>query len=77
MNLISWILVGAIAGWLAGQVVKGRGMGLLGNIIVRTWARGFCHRLQSDFAPGSLRRVRGTAADPQTLQEIETTRAAQ
>jgi uncharacterized membrane protein YeaQ/YmgE (transglycosylase-associated protein family) len=34
MNLISWILVGAIAGWLAGKVVKGHGMGLLGNIIV-------------------------------------------
>jgi uncharacterized membrane protein YeaQ/YmgE (transglycosylase-associated protein family) len=34
MGLIAWIVVGAIAGWLAGLVVKGRGMGLLGNIIV-------------------------------------------
>ena len=28
------ILVGAIAGWLAGQVMRGAGFGLLGNIIV-------------------------------------------
>jgi uncharacterized membrane protein YeaQ/YmgE (transglycosylase-associated protein family) len=34
MGFITWIIVGAIAGWLAGKVVKGRGFGLLGNIIV-------------------------------------------
>lgn len=34
MGLLTWIIVGAIAGWLAGKVVKGRGMGLLGNIVV-------------------------------------------
>ncbi|MHC1739975.1 MAG: GlsB/YeaQ/YmgE family stress response membrane protein [Anaerolineaceae bacterium] len=34
MGLLSWIVVGLIAGWLAGLVVKGRGMGCLGNIIV-------------------------------------------
>ena len=28
------ILIGAIAGWLAGQIVKGYGFGLLGNIVV-------------------------------------------
>lgn len=28
------LLVGAIAGWLAGVVVKGYGFGLVGNIIV-------------------------------------------
>ena len=26
--------VGAVAGWLAGQIVKGMGFGLLGNIVV-------------------------------------------
>jgi uncharacterized membrane protein YeaQ/YmgE (transglycosylase-associated protein family) len=31
---IIWIIVGAIAGWLAGQVVKGGGYGLIGDIIV-------------------------------------------
>ena len=34
MGLLSWIVVGAIAGWLSGQVMKGRGFGLLGDIIV-------------------------------------------
>jgi uncharacterized membrane protein YeaQ/YmgE (transglycosylase-associated protein family) len=34
MGLLSWIVVGAIAGWLAGQVMKGRGFGLLGDILV-------------------------------------------
>jgi len=33
----SWILfivIGAVAGWLAGQIMKGRGFGLLINLIV-------------------------------------------
>ena len=34
MGLIAWIVVGAIAGWLSGQFMKGRGFGLLGDIIV-------------------------------------------
>ena len=34
MGLLSWIVVGLIAGWLAGQVMKGGGYGLLGDIIV-------------------------------------------
>ena len=29
-----WLIVGAVAGWLAGMVVKGGGYGLIGNIIV-------------------------------------------
>ena len=32
--LIIWLIVGAIAGWLAGVIVKGIGFGLIGNIIV-------------------------------------------
>lgn len=31
---IIFILIGAIAGWLAGQLVKGFGFGLVGNIAV-------------------------------------------
>lgn len=33
-TLLIWILVGAVAGWLAGLVVRGFGFGLIGNIIV-------------------------------------------
>ena len=32
--LIIWLIVGAIAGWLAGMVVKGGGYGLIGDIVV-------------------------------------------
>ena len=34
MGIIAWIIVGAIAGWLAGLVVRGFGFGILGNIVV-------------------------------------------
>jgi uncharacterized membrane protein YeaQ/YmgE (transglycosylase-associated protein family) len=33
-SLIIWLVVGGIAGWLAGTVVKGGGFGLIGDIIV-------------------------------------------
>jgi uncharacterized membrane protein YeaQ/YmgE (transglycosylase-associated protein family) len=33
-SLIVLILVGAVAGWLAGLIVKGFGYGLLGNIVI-------------------------------------------
>lgn len=32
--LLIWIIVGAVAGWLAGVLVKGGGFGLLGDIVV-------------------------------------------
>ncbi|MFM9862299.1 MAG: GlsB/YeaQ/YmgE family stress response membrane protein [Micropepsaceae bacterium] len=32
--LIIWLVVGAIAGWLAGMIVKGGGFGLIGDIVV-------------------------------------------
>ena len=33
-SLIVLLIVGAIAGWLAGQIVRGFGFGLVGNIVV-------------------------------------------
>ena len=33
-TLIIYLLIGAVAGWLAGLIVKGYGFGLLGNIVV-------------------------------------------
>lgn len=32
--LLIWLFIGAVAGWLAGIIVKGFGFGLLGNIVV-------------------------------------------
>ena len=33
-SLLIILLIGAIAGWLAGQVVRGAGFGLIGDIII-------------------------------------------
>lgn len=33
-SLLIFLLIGAIAGWLAGVIVKGFGFGIVGNIIV-------------------------------------------
>ena len=34
IGLIALLVVGAIAGWLAGKIVRGYGFGLIGNIVV-------------------------------------------
>ena len=33
-GLLVFLLIGAIAGWLAGLIVRGFGFGLIGNIVV-------------------------------------------
>jgi len=33
-NLIIFLIVGAVAGWLAGLLMKGGGFGILGNVLV-------------------------------------------
>ncbi len=33
-GLLAWLIVGLVAGWLAGQFMKGGGYGLVGDIIV-------------------------------------------
>lgn len=34
LNLIVFLAIGALVGWLAGIIFKGRGFGLIGNIII-------------------------------------------
>ncbi len=34
MNFVWFILIGICAGWLAGQIMKGGGFGLIGDLIV-------------------------------------------
>jgi uncharacterized membrane protein YeaQ/YmgE (transglycosylase-associated protein family) len=34
MGILSWIVVGAIAGWLSGLVVQGSGFGCIGDIVI-------------------------------------------
>jgi uncharacterized membrane protein YeaQ/YmgE (transglycosylase-associated protein family) len=33
-GVIAWLVVGLLAGWLAGHVMKGSGYGILGDIVV-------------------------------------------
>ena len=34
MSLLWFVIIGALAGWLAGRFMKGHGFGLLGDIVV-------------------------------------------
>jgi uncharacterized membrane protein YeaQ/YmgE (transglycosylase-associated protein family) len=34
VGILTWIIVGLIAGWLAGLVIRGGGFGLIGNIVI-------------------------------------------
>lgn len=33
-GIIGFLIIGCIAGWIAGQLTKGSGFGLLGNLVV-------------------------------------------
>ena len=33
-EIVVWLLIGAIAGWLAGVLIRGGGYGLIGDIVV-------------------------------------------
>ena len=40
-GLIIFLVIGAVAGWIAGQIMRGGGFGLVGNIVfVLTWPVG-------------------------------------
>lgn len=32
MSIIAWLIIGGLAGWIAGNIMRGGGFGLLGNI---------------------------------------------
>jgi uncharacterized membrane protein YeaQ/YmgE (transglycosylase-associated protein family) len=34
MDILLFLLLGALAGWIAGKIMKGSGFGLIGNIVV-------------------------------------------
>ncbi len=33
-SIVAFLVIGGVAGWLAGLLLKGRGLGVVGNIIV-------------------------------------------
>ena len=49
MGILSWIIVGLIAGWLAGLVMRGGSYGILGDIIL-----GIIGALVGGFLAGAL-----------------------
>ncbi|MCG3156895.1 MAG: hypothetical protein DKINENOH_03520 [bacterium] len=34
MSILWFLLIGLAAGWLAGRIMKGRGLGVVGNLVV-------------------------------------------
>lgn len=34
MGILAWLLLGLVAGWLAGQFMKGGGYGIVGDIVL-------------------------------------------
>jgi uncharacterized membrane protein YeaQ/YmgE (transglycosylase-associated protein family) len=34
MGIIAFLIIGAVAGWLAGKIMRGGGFGLIGNMVV-------------------------------------------
>ncbi|MFP3976971.1 MULTISPECIES: GlsB/YeaQ/YmgE family stress response membrane protein [Marinobacter] len=57
MNLIFFLIIGGLAGWLAGVIMKGRGFGVLANVgigIVGSFLGGFVFRLLGLAAQGAI-----------------------
>ena len=57
MSLLWFLLIGCVAGWLAGQFMKGRGFGLLGNVVVGVMGAfigGFLFRIIGFSATGTI-----------------------
>lgn len=48
-SVLAWIIIGAIAGWLAGLLVKGYGFGLVGNIVIGILGAGIAGILAPTF----------------------------
>ena len=52
MGLLAWIIIGLVAGWLAGLVMKGSGYGVLGDIIL-----GIIGAVVGGFVAGAIFKV--------------------
>lgn len=57
MNLIFFLIIGGLAGWLAGLIMKGKGFGLMANVgigIVGSFFGGFVFRILGLMAHGAV-----------------------
>jgi len=66
-SLLLLLLIGLVAGWLAGQLLRGRGFGLLGNLAIG---------LVGAFLGGWLFRLAGLSAHSLVGQVIAATAGA-
>jgi len=61
MGIIAALIIGAIAGWLAGLIVRGAGFGLIGNIIIgmigALFAGWLLPQLHVDLAAGTVGQI--------------------
>ncbi len=60
MHIVWFLLVGLIAGWLAGKLTKGSGFGVLGDIVIGVigaFIGGFLFRLVGFSAGGTIGSV--------------------
>ncbi len=57
MHIVWFLLVGLVAGWLAGKITKGSGFGVLGDIVIGVigaFVGGFLFRLVGISAGGTV-----------------------
>lgn len=57
MDFVWFLLVGLVAGWLAGVLIKGGGFGLVGDLVIGVlgaFVGGFLFRLLGFYASGGL-----------------------
>jgi uncharacterized membrane protein YeaQ/YmgE (transglycosylase-associated protein family) len=54
-NIILWIVVGGVAGWLASQIMKGGGLRITGNHIVDTIITGIAGAFIGGWLLGLMR----------------------
>jgi uncharacterized membrane protein YeaQ/YmgE (transglycosylase-associated protein family) len=59
-NVIAWIVVGIIAGWLAGLMTRGHGFGLIGDLVVGLVGAFLGGLLFSFLLPGSSAGLLGS-----------------
>ena len=65
-SLLAMLFIGAIAGWLSGKIMEGRGFGLIGNIIVGIVGAFLCRH---DLSGAWIFRWRGlVVVDPSSQQ---------
>jgi uncharacterized membrane protein YeaQ/YmgE (transglycosylase-associated protein family) len=60
MHILLMVLIGAVAGWLAGKVMKGKGFGFWGNLgvgILGALVGGFLFGILGIFSYGLLGRL--------------------